>query len=154
MIPVVTSTIGDVRSSRTTIAKSANIAHQKAAAAASDAATLQSRLTPEKPRKNNIQKKHGRRRIEANVLGAGPMAVKATMSSSKKLSPRLSITPICGSACKTWTASRTEKRRKEKKNPMTGDSTEFDDASRLIGFAIATDPMAPDPISLLALIET
>jgi hypothetical protein len=67
------SRMGPVRSSRRTIATSAAIAHQKATAAGSEAVALHARLQPEKPRKNNTQKKHGKRSSEAKGFEAGPI---------------------------------------------------------------------------------
>src|SRR5262249_51619010 len=63
---------GPPRSRRTTIAASAAIAHQKAAAAESEAVTLQERLTPEKARNMSAQRKDGQRSGEPMADGVLP----------------------------------------------------------------------------------
>ncbi len=87
---------GPVRSSNTTIARSATTPHQYAKATATETVALQSKLQRANRRKVMAGRKQGTSTVERKVFGAGPSEWNTTTANSKKLSPTLNPAPARG----------------------------------------------------------
>ena len=102
-----------------TIALSAAIAHQNAAAAGNETALLHIRLKQVKPRKKSTHRLAGFFRRLLSPWSCLQEQVNAISAKSMKLDKRVTITPVCGSVPKVQTRISVMNKRNAKKKPAT-----------------------------------